>query len=90
MTPLEIEIILYYYSRTNDYRDMDFSAPAVRQAIDWMKAEGVLLEDGTNACYRLGERGHVYDTGDYNGGLQDAVPLYREQPGRQRCQHFAG
>lgn len=33
MTPLQIEILLHYYTRTGEYRDGDFSAPAVREAI---------------------------------------------------------
>lgn len=34
MTPLQIEILLRYNSSGTEYRDGDFSAPAVRQAID--------------------------------------------------------
>jgi hypothetical protein len=42
MTPLQIEILLHYWSRAEDYRQGDFSAPAVREAIDWFMHEGML------------------------------------------------
>jgi hypothetical protein len=42
MTPLQIEIALYYFSRADDYRDGDFRAPAVREEIDWFVAKGLL------------------------------------------------
>lgn len=45
MTPLQIEILLHYYCHGNDYRDGDFSAPAVREAIDVFKEIKMLEQD---------------------------------------------
>ena len=45
-TPLAIEIALHYQCRTGDYRDGDFSAPAVRQVIDNMVERGLLVSTG--------------------------------------------
>lgn len=42
MTPLEISILLHYYCSGTDFRDGDFSAPAVREAIDRFKENGSL------------------------------------------------
>ena len=42
MTPLEIDILLHYYTTPVDYRDGDFSAPAVRKAVDEFVADGLL------------------------------------------------
>lgn len=61
MTPLEIEIVLHYYSSAGDFRDGDFSAPAVREAITWMQNEDILQADapGTRA-YELAPRGRAF------------------------------
>jgi hypothetical protein len=62
MTPLEIDILLHYYSRGGDYREGDFSAPAVREAIDnFSKREEMLrpCESGSRT-YALSERGMAY------------------------------
>ena len=62
MTPLQIDILLHYYARANDYLDGDFSAPAVRQAIDDFKSEN-MLERATGesgATYQITERARVY------------------------------
>lgn len=42
MSPLAIEIILHYHCTRGDYRDGDFSAPAVRELIDWMADEKLI------------------------------------------------
>ena len=42
MSPLKIEIILWYHVRKGDYRDGDFSAPAVRGALDEFIGAGLL------------------------------------------------
>lgn len=42
MSPLFIQIALHYYAHGDDYRDGDFSAPAVRAAIDWFIDEGLI------------------------------------------------
>ena len=67
MTPLEIEILLHYYTRSNDYRDGDFSFPAVRETLDCFREDLNLIEywpedDNTrpDQTYRLTERGRIY------------------------------
>lgn len=63
MTPLEIEILIHYYGHADDFRSGDFSAPAVRDAIDWFKDGGKLLEldaGGNGRSYKLSERGVVF------------------------------
>lgn len=44
MTPLQIEILFWYRCRSVDYREGDFSAPAVRAAIDEFRDRSGLLE----------------------------------------------
>lgn len=66
MTPLEIDIILWYHTRAVDYRDGDLSAPAVREAVDRFRDVDGLLElrpptgSGDFRTYRLTERGQAY------------------------------
>lgn len=71
MTLLEIEILSHYYCRSGDYREGDYSAPAVREAIDRFRdVEGLLRNTtpeeqrrqpwGKGACYALTERGRVF------------------------------
>ena len=65
MTPLEIEIAFHYVTRGGDYREGDFSAPAVRQAIDRFRSSEVGLlvasDCGRNgAAYVATERCKVY------------------------------
>lgn len=65
MTPLLIEIFLHYACRGDDYRDGDFSAPAVREGIDWLRDEAKLIEArNPSLCiknmYQLTPRGDVY------------------------------
>jgi hypothetical protein len=65
VSPLHIEILLHYRGRADDFRDGDFSAPAVRDAINDFKGELGLLElepAGSDFArtYRLTERGEVY------------------------------
>ena len=42
LTPLALEIILHYHCTPGDYRGGDFSAPAVRELIDWMVDEELI------------------------------------------------
>lgn len=62
MTPLLIDIMLHYYCRADDYRDGDFSAPAVRDGVNWLRDEAKLIEHnkGGRNMYRLTDRGGVY------------------------------
>lgn len=60
MTPLQLEILLHYYAKADDYRCGDFGAPSVRDAIEHFKREELLESDPTQQrCYTLGERGRV-------------------------------
>ncbi len=63
MTPLQIEMLLHYYSRADDYRDGDFSAPAVQEALEGFKRDELLAADQAGpprTCYVITERGRVY------------------------------
>lgn len=65
MSPLEIEILLWYRARGTDFRDGDFRAPAVREAIDRFRDKDDLLEKGLQtpgsyAAYRLTDRGNAF------------------------------
>lgn len=68
MTPLEIDIIMHYYCRADDYREGDFTAPAVRETINRFRDELGLLEPNKrdrqfcepSAAYQLTERGRVF------------------------------
>ena len=68
MRPIDIEVLLHYYTRGDDYRDGDFSAPAVRELIDIFTSELDLLRASMRerkfgqpmAAYEITERGKVY------------------------------
>lgn len=67
MSPLEIEIIFHYYCSPGDFRNGDFSAPAVRSAIDSFKAHNdsdgpILVENiqDTSSEYTITNRGKAY------------------------------
>ena len=64
MTPLMIEILIHYYCRVDDFRDLD--APAVKDAIDYFLDNG-LIKINTNTKYY----------GVYTGN-QDALKVYIE------------
>jgi len=59
MTPLEISILLHYHVSADDYRNGDFSAPAVRNAIDEFRRDGFLAE-AVETYYRITEKGQFY------------------------------
>ena len=65
MTPLELNILLHYRGCADDFRNGDFSAPAVRSAIDWFRGDAGLLEpikqeDCQNAAYKLTDKGMFF------------------------------
>jgi hypothetical protein len=64
MSPLQIEILLHYYKAADDFRDGDFSAPAVRKAINIFREEGYLRSEKSvsGRCYDLSPKGYVYVT----------------------------
>ena len=63
MSPLQIEILLHYCTAADDFRDGDFSAPAVREAINAFREQGYLCNETVRGrCYDLSAKGHVYVT----------------------------
>lgn len=42
MTPLKLSMLICYATTRSDYRNGDFSAPAVREAIEYFKEKGFL------------------------------------------------
>lgn len=58
MSPLQIEILLCYYARCCDYRDGDFSAPAVRTEIDYFREAGYLTA-GERTAYIITVQGRA-------------------------------
>ena len=65
MTPLELSILIHYRGSAADFRFGDFSAPAVRQAIDWFKGSAEMLEptnkdEHPDATYRLTAKGQFF------------------------------
>ena len=65
MTPLELSILIHYRGCSNDFKFGDFSARAVREAIDWFKGEAGMLEprdkaEYPDAIYRLTEKGRFF------------------------------
>lgn len=62
MTPLELEILLHYYCKARDYRDGDFSFPAVREAIEsFVRYEKLLVSTPcSDSAYVITDRGKFY------------------------------
>lgn len=66
MSPLEISILLHYSWSTRDYREGDFGAPAVREAIDRFYKVDELLKPtpealrGTWGAYVITDRGRAF------------------------------
>lgn len=62
MTPLELEILLHYHTMPGDYRNGDFSAPAVGSALCRHYNRGLLSERvfPTTSRYKISERGRVF------------------------------
>ncbi len=65
MSPLEIGILLHYHISPVDYRDGDFTAPAVRNAIDEFVSNGMLGpsvggETQYSAAYQITDKGRFY------------------------------
>jgi hypothetical protein len=65
MSPIRLEVALHYYYNPTDFRNGDFSAPAVREAIDDFLRWEVLRENeshpiGRESVYVIGERGRAF------------------------------
>ncbi len=59
-TPLEIQIMLHYYSCVDDFNNGDFSAPAVSHAIDEFKSLGLLENTKRKSKYQITDMGNYY------------------------------
>jgi hypothetical protein len=70
VTPLEIEILLHYYCRADDWRNGDHSAPILKDTFHRFLEDNLLthanfhverFEDGTlKARYEVTDRGKAY------------------------------
>lgn len=60
MSPLSIEIVQWYFTRTTDYRDGDFSAPAVGNALNFLGSVGLIKPTGSTPRFGITEAGRVY------------------------------
>jgi len=63
MSPLEIGIVFHYHCCATDYRDGDYSAPAVKEAMDRFIKEEVLVQiEGKfdPPAFRITDRGTAY------------------------------
>lgn len=62
MTPLDLEIILYYNSRLTDYRDGDLSSPAVVSSVKMLLETGILIQATERDLlkYTISEKGRFY------------------------------
>jgi len=49
MSPLQLEILMFYGTRAGDYRDGDFSAGAVHDAVLCFKEDEILASNPTTA-----------------------------------------
>ena len=58
MSPLVLDAILHYHTTPGDYRDGDFSAPAVKEMISWMCDEALIVKH-PNGSYKATERLHA-------------------------------
>jgi len=93
MTPLEIEILLFYYYCARDYREGDHSAPAVKAALnnfltaDMIKHSNFHVErfdDGTlRARYALTDRGKAYIEALKQVPLPEQIWVVPAQPERR-------
>jgi hypothetical protein len=64
MTPLHIEIMLHYYAMGDDFMGGDFSAPAVREFVDWLNAKGMIEPSSRDrpvlVAYVITDKGRAY------------------------------
>lgn len=59
MTPLEIEIVMHYYCCPGEYREGDFTAPAVRSIIDEFRDQLGLIKQ-TPDGYKITDKGAAF------------------------------
>lgn len=64
MTPLQIEIMLHYYSHGGDFRNRDFSSPSVHEAVDFFLGIEMLaktdFDAATKPYLRITPKGTVF------------------------------
>lgn len=93
MTPLEIDIMLHYYSCANDWRNGDHTAPICKETFGWFLDQDLLkcsnfhverFEDGTlKARYEVTERGRAYVEALKQVPLPTQIWAVPAQPERQ-------
>ena len=64
-SPLDIEIVMHYHTGPGQYRDGDFSAPAVKKSMDRFFADGLIerhrdSKQGEAPIYQITDRGSAY------------------------------
>ena len=85
MTPLEIDILLHYYTRPGEYgqKDDNFNAPAVQSSFRRMESAELLEMVSPDLPYKITERGKAYIDAFCKLPLPEqywAVPLLRVTP----------
>ena len=90
MSPLQLSILIHYYGCADDFRGGDFSAPAVRESIDWFLLVEMLehklrpgeLIEAPNAVLKITGKGIFFV--DYIRALPlPSVRYYFHQPTEQ-------
>lgn len=69
MSPYQIDILLWYYTRPTDHPDLERKPPVYEPIMQGFVADGLLKPETERVRYSLTERGQVYVR-----ALQD-VPL---------------
>lgn len=62
VSPLCLQIVLHYAIHFTDFRDGDFSAPAVRDLLNWLHQEGVIdpMLPNSHIKYVITDKGRAY------------------------------
>lgn len=65
MSPLKIQIMLHYYALADDFRNGDFSAPAVIEALETFVRQGMLRATAFGRqrgepAYKITDKGRAY------------------------------
>lgn len=73
MTPIQITVLLHYYSQTDDYYGGDVEPPSVRNAIEFLRKEAMLTENMSDTG--LGPQDKITDRGRCFVEAMKALPL---------------
>lgn len=62
MTPLEIDMLVHYYTRPTEYgnKDDNYDAPAVKASLSWMVSADLLKRQELDGTYKITEKGKAY------------------------------